>query len=136
MVYLSSQIRLCEHAALQYGITTDELMLRAGYAAFSALQNYFPTVRNLMICCGSGNNAGDGFVLAKLAHNHGYTVSVNLFKPIENLPDPARHAAIQALASGVPCNFNPDLEVMADGVELIVDALLGIGVHSLVREPY
>src|SRR3990167_1757373 len=111
-VYLSSQIRLCEQVALQHNdLTADELMLRAGTAAFAALKKYFTKVRNLVIFCGSGNNAGDGFVLARLAHASGYTVSINLFKPIEDLPDTARHAALQALADGVSCYFNNEIDL-------------------------
>ena len=136
-VYLSSQIRLCEQVALQHNdLTADELMLRAGTAAFAALKKYFTKVRNLVIFCGSGNNAGDGFVLARLAHASGYTVSINLFKPIEDLPDTARHAALQALADGVSCYFNNEIDLIENGAELIIDALLGIGLQGELREPY
>ena len=133
-IYRTSQIRMCEQMAMQkLNISADELMLRAGVAAWKVLRREFPKVHKLAIFCGGGNNAGDGFVLARLAHEQGYAVTVYQFKAVEKLPDSARHAALQALAAGVFCTVAE--EHLDSDTDLIVDALLGIGLAGEVREP-
>ena len=44
-----------------------ELMQRAGQAAFQTLKKEWPKIQNILVVAGNGNNAGDGYVLAKLA---------------------------------------------------------------------
>ncbi|OGV44107.1 MAG: bifunctional ADP-dependent (S)-NAD(P)H-hydrate dehydratase/NAD(P)H-hydrate epimerase [Legionellales bacterium RIFCSPHIGHO2_12_FULL_42_9] len=133
-IYRSSQIRWCEKMAIQtLNLSVDELMLRAGTAAWKVLRREFPKAHKLAIFCGGGNNAGDGFVLARLAHEEGYVVTVYQFKAFEKLPDAARHAALQAIAAGVFCTVVE--EHLDPDTDLIVDALLGIGLAGEVREP-
>ena len=51
-----------------------ELMLRAGKGVFESVVWKAPVA----IVCGSGNNAGDGYVIAKLLHDSGITCTVIL----------------------------------------------------------
>ena len=133
-LYQVTQIRQCEQMAEdELGLTEDELMARAGNSAFATLSTLYPDVRNLAIFCGSGNNAGDGYVLARLAQEKGYFVLVNQYKTIENLPPAAQHAALEAIAAGVPCQCLED--PIDSDAELIVDALLGIGIKGEVHGP-
>lgn len=134
-LYLTQAIRECEHSAYASGIKEGVLMERAGDACFQVLQNFFPEVRRILVFCGHGNNAGDGFVLARLAHLAGYDVLVNHIKSLEYLPDDARHFAQLAMDAGVSFHFW-DEESPEFDAELIIDALLGIGLQGAVREPY
>lgn len=43
-------------------------MERAGRAVFESLRRHWPQARRLLIVCGAGNNGGDGYVIARLAH--------------------------------------------------------------------
>lgn len=126
-------IRGCEQFAIaEYNISESELMVMAGSAAFKTLKQLFPTVKKIGVYCGSGNNAGDGYVLARLAYQAGYFVVINQYKPVDQLPFVAQKAAFEALNVGVPCHYMDD---MIDDVDLIVDALLGIGLNGVVKEP-
>lgn len=133
-LYQTAQIRSCELRALQdLGLSEEELMARAGTSAFASLKKLYPKVRSIAVFCGSGNNAGDGYILARLAQEDGFSVVVNQYKTAEYLPPAARYAAMQALAAGVPCQC---LDDSLDGeVELIIDALLGIGLKGIVQGP-
>lgn len=133
-LYQVKHIRSCEQLALtDLDLSEEELMARAGSSAFSALARLYPDIRNIAVFCGSGNNAGDGYILARLAHEKGYSVVIHQYKTIEDLPPTARHAALTAIDAGVSCQ---SLEEMIDSeVELIVDALLGIGVQGDVKGP-
>ena len=79
--------------------------------------------------CGAGNNAGDGYVVARLAHAAGLAVTVLECAERGRLKGDARTAAEAAMAAGiVPQAFDAALLPQHD---LIVDALLGTG---LARE--
>lgn len=106
-------------------------MADAGHAAFTVLRQKFPSAHKLLIFCGSGNNAGDGYVLARLALEAGYSVMIHQYKPVEYLPPAAANAAVEAMAAGVACQYM-DEGIEADA-DLIVDALLGIGIHGMVK---
>lgn len=130
-LFVTEQIRQCEKIAVQaLGMAETELMLQAGTAAFNTLKKLYPDVRVIAVFCGGGNNAGDGYVLARLAHQHGFSVIVYCYKAIEELPPIAHQAALQALAAGVLCQSYD--EVIDSEVELLVDALLGIGLKGHV----
>lgn len=133
-LYTAAQVRACEqHAIEQRGIDADELMARAGAASLTAIKRFFPTARKLVLFCGAGNNGGDGYILAKLARQKGYNVTINQYKTVESLPDTARHAATQALAAGVNCQCLD--EPLEEDVDLIIDALTGIGLNGAIKEP-
>ena len=133
-LYLTKHMRLCERRALDdLGLTEDELMLRAGSAALNTLKTLYPDVRTIAVFCGGGNNAGDGYVLAMLSFQQGFSVIVYQYKVVEDLPTAAKHAAIAAIAAGVQCQCLDD--VIDSEVELIIDGLLGIGIQGSVRGP-
>ncbi len=134
-LYSTKQIRLCEqNAAEVLGLTADELMQRAGNAAFRTFLMLYPNVKTIAVFCGAGNNGGDGYVFAEKAHCHGLSVIVYPLKPYLDLPPSAKHAALSALAAGVACLLPEDN--IADDVELIVDALLGIGLAGPMTAAY
>lgn len=137
-LYLTRQIRQCEQLARSaLGLTEDVLMLRAGTAAFETLKRRYPHVRCIAVFCGAGNNAGDGYVLARLAWLENFDVRIYQYKIPEDLPTAASHAASAALQAGVPCYplASADTDQIWQSVELIIDSLLGIGLHDAVHGP-
>ena len=85
----------------------------------------------IVIVCGSGNNGGDGYVLARFAQAAGLTVSVLAAVAVETLRNDARQAYDDYRGSGGQVRpFSPDL--LREG-EVIVDALLGTGLKGGVR---
>ncbi len=131
-LYRCDQIRICEQQAHQvYQLDENELMSQAGTEAFFFMQRLYPQAKHIAVFCGSGNNAGDGYVLARLAHEHGFSVTVYQCKAIEDLPSAAKAAALMAVAVGVECQSAD--ETLEPEIELIVDALLGIGIKGPVR---
>ena len=72
-----AQVRAIEREALQnLGMSSFELMRRAATAALSTLRRRWPQMGRICICCGPGNNGGDGFLLAVLAREVGLRVTV------------------------------------------------------------
>lgn len=130
-LYRCEHIRACEQQAVNvYKIDENELMSQAGTEAFFFVQRMYPQARHIAVFCGSGNNAGDGYVLARLLHEHGLAVIIYQCRALEDLPSTARHAALLALAAGVECQSAD--EPLDSEAELIIDALLGIGLKGPV----
>lgn len=131
-LYRCEQIRACEDQAVHlYQLDELELMTQAGTEAFFFLMREYPRIKHIAVYCGAGNNAGDGYVLARLAQEHGLSVLVYQCKALEDLPSAARNSALLALAAGVECQSAD--EPLDSEVELIVDALLGIGLKGPVH---
>lgn len=101
---------------------TAELMRRAGQAAWREALRLWPSAQRIVVACGPGHNGGDGYVLARHAHQSGRQVSaLQLGAPRGEL---ARRVHSEYEALGGRCiAFDGDLPE----AELIVDGLFGIG---------
>jgi NAD(P)H-hydrate epimerase len=134
-VWTPAQVReLDRRAIVDGGIPGHELMTRAGEAAFSIARERWPDAQRWLVLCGAGNNAGDGFVVARMALAAGLEVSVVA------LSDPAKLAGDAAIAwrdyqaaGGTTETFSVALVERAD---LVIDALLGTGLQRPVAGEY
>ena len=72
LVYLPDAVRAIDACAIgTHGIPGYELMGRAGAATLAAARARWPAARRWLVLCGAGNNAGDGYVIARLARAAG-----------------------------------------------------------------
>jgi NAD(P)H-hydrate epimerase len=118
------------------------LMENAGRNAAEWIQHAFPNNHgHVHIFCGTGNNGGDGFVIARRLRNAGRRVRIYLVGDIERMsPDTSTNHDI-AQAMGMPIAPLSDEVAIADAGQsiaandLVVDALLGTGFAGEVREP-
>ena len=109
------------------GIPGYSLMTRAGAAAVRAARERFPDATRWQVVCGAGNNAGDGYVVARLAAQDGIVVSVLALVDPESLTgDAATAYGDFAAEGGVVMPWEGALD---DEASLIVDALLGSGLE-------
>jgi ADP-dependent NAD(P)H-hydrate dehydratase / NAD(P)H-hydrate epimerase len=134
-LYSTAQVRALDaHAINELKIPGYTLMKRAGEAALRYLRTRFPMAHRIVIVCGSGNNGGDGYVLARFAQAAGLTVTVLAAAEPETLRGDARQAYEDFRASeGWIKPFSS--EQLGFG-EVIVDALLGTGLKGSVREEF
>ena len=76
-VYPPTRVREMDRVAIEdLGIPGYTLMERAGQAAFADARARLPDARRWLVVCGAGNNAGDGYVIARLARIAGLDVTV------------------------------------------------------------
>jgi NAD(P)H-hydrate epimerase len=93
------------------------------------------------IACGKGNNAGDGFVIARHLDERGIDVRVLLLGSPDELKGDALINYTVALHSGLAIHdFSREFDPTAFsrqllGAEWIVDALLGTGASGPPRDP-
>jgi len=120
--------RLDQIAINDCGIPGYTLMRRAGQAVLDALLTHYADVKSILVLCGAGNNAGDGYVLARLAQAHGLDVRVVSMIDPEKLRGDATQAWKHWQECGETVPYQNGLTADAD---VIIDALLGTG---LTRE--
>jgi NAD(P)H-hydrate epimerase len=125
-LYRAADVRALDEIAInQYRLSGMTLMERAGAAAFDIMKTRWPDAGRITIVCGTGNNGGDGYVIARLAHKAGLTVQVVQAGSPGQLRGDAKTAADKLAAAGVqPVNHAAGKLKNSD---LVVDALLGTG---------
>jgi len=134
-IYSVASVREFDRVAIEdHGVPGYTLMTRAGEAAVEAARARFPAARRWQVVCGAGNNAGDGYVVARLAAAEGILVSVTaMTDPGKLSGDAATACADFAAQGGVVAPWAGELDADAD---LIVDGLLGSGLERDVAGEY
>lgn len=116
-------------------------MARGAAAFFAEVLPDLPR-RRLAVVAGAGNNAGDGFVLARLFHGGGTPVRVICLRSPDRLQGDAlaNFRIIEKL--GVPIfvwdenkDFDTQWQWLAQS-EVVIDAILGTGLKSDVKGLY
>jgi len=136
-LYTAAQTRELDRCAIEdFGVPGIVLMSRAAQASFECLLGVWPETTQVYVLCGTGNNGGDGYLIADLAHKRGIEARVIQLGDASKIGGDALTARQQAIANGVPVQaFGPGcLDVGAGGV--LVDAMLGTGVGGDVRGAY
>ncbi len=114
-----------------HGVPGIVLMKRAGRAALRELLDAFGVPTSLTIFCGSGNNAGDGYIVAALAAAK--NIPVEIVELSNKLSADASEAKQFAQQAGVGfVDFDQATEVTSG---VIVDGLLGTGFDGDLRQP-
>ena len=123
-LYSAKSVRELDRLAIeQLAIPGIVLMKRAGRAAVDELLDAWGQPSLISVFCGSGNNGGDGYIVAALAAEKGIEVQVIELAAADKLSADAALARQYSLEAGASFEkFSHSVEV-SEGV--IVDALLG-----------
>jgi len=133
--YTPQNVRELDRIAIhEVGIPGYELMSRAGHAAFIATVDRFPDARRWHVLCGAGNNAGDGYIIARLAQQSGCEVTVSALGDPARLSGDAGRAYSEFLNSGGAAM--PFEGSYPDDADLLVDAMLGTGLDRSLQGSY
>ena len=134
-IYTVESIRNIDRAAINdAGISGYTLMTRAAEAAVEQAMSEFPGAKRWQVFCGSGNNGGDGYVVARLAAEKGIAVSAISMSSPEKLNGDAKTAYLDFVAlGGVTVEYDGAIDGDAD---LLIDGLLGSGLERQVEGGY
>lgn len=128
-----NDVREIDRLAEANGLPTRVLMENAGRGAAEVLLR-LGIPGPVLVCCGKGNNGGDGLVVARHLLSWKIDVRVALFaKDLAGAPAENLHAL------GRPVLQYTDYSLFAaecGRAAWIVDALFGIGLASPVRPPF
>lgn len=134
------QVRDVDRRAIEdYGMSGLVLMENAGRGCTDKLCE-LGIAGPVVVCAGKGNNAGDGFVIARHLDLRGYRARVLLFGRPEELPGDAAANYRILCRCDVPVRVLPTVDDATLQVELaqadwVVDALLGTGSTGEPRSP-
>ncbi|MGD8526519.1 MAG: NAD(P)H-hydrate dehydratase [Thioalkalispiraceae bacterium] len=135
-LYRASQVRDMDKTAIEeHQISGTILMERAGSAAFELVQQLWPEAKTLSVFCGTGNNGGDGYVIARLAHEHQYNVKVYQLGDSNHIQGDALAALQRLEGAGLSTRQMAGSEDFSH-TEVFVDALLGTGFEGKVQGEY
>ena len=109
------------------------LMTNAGKSVSRYISENFNPGSVLLFICGTGNNAGDGIVAAQNLQDK-FRVAVYLVKGKSSMKTDMARKALRSFKGNV--YEEGDLEKIVSGSDVIVDCLLGTGVHGELRDPY
>lgn len=129
-----SEAKALDINAQTLGTTAEQMMERAGKAVADAALRHFPDVRKILVFCGSGNNGGDGFVAARYLAEKGKDVNVVLLEaPAKIRTEESKNNFERLRKTGVKIS---EWEGKIPKCDIVLDALLGIGVSGKLKEPY
>lgn len=141
----AKQIQDLDRIAIgRYGVPSLALMENAGRAVAQEVLRRVRRVRRPRVCvvCGLGNNAGDGFVIARHLINAGVNTKIFLagrgsklkadaainYKILKKLKYPIHEAGARRVM--------PLLRKEITRADAVVDAIFGVGLNREVGEPF
>jgi ADP-dependent NAD(P)H-hydrate dehydratase / NAD(P)H-hydrate epimerase len=140
IVTASEMYAIDRYTIEQIGISEQSLMENAGQAAARVLLEQIKRSERVAVLAGTGNNGGDGFIIARVLKSYGYQTDLWLIPPKEKV----KGAAKTALQIYENCGYEVKSYIgnekgfaeQLKNYDVIIDALLGIGVKGEVRAPY
>ena len=139
-LYTQAEVRELDRLAIEeQGISGLTLMRRAAVACVDTIIQAWPDATTMRIYCGSGNNAGDGYIIAGLLAEKNIQVEVVLVGSMSHLSDAASAAYDYCQSSNLQMVSYADQADKGGGlplVDVIIDALLGTGVRGVLKEPF
>ncbi len=139
-VVTSQQIREIDRKAMEENnLSGLILMENAGLRIFQSLKNIYPDLRlkKIIIFAGSGNNGGDGFVVARHLYNYGVKAKVFLLSPFNKVIGEAEENLNIINKMGVKLfevetTKLEEIQRTIQNSDLIIDAILGTGLQGKV----
>nr|WP_245301686.1 NAD(P)H-hydrate epimerase [Virgibacillus natechei] len=122
----------------EIGIDGKLLMENAGRAICGKMKAIIRKENRIIVFAGSGNNGGDGFVIARTLLNEMYDVQVVQVVPNAKIKGDALYHKQLFLKCGgtvIIVEQEPDVNDLVVGSDVIIDAMIGIGIKGQLREP-
>lgn len=137
---VSEMRKLDKRAVKKYGIDEILLMENAGNAVFYAIEKEIGTKNNkFLILAGSGNNGGDGMVVARKLHSNGIKVKLFLLTDEQKLKGITKKNFKILKNIGISIKKKPgesDIKKALKETDVIIDAMLGTGLSGEVKGIY
>jgi NAD(P)H-hydrate epimerase len=130
------EIKVLDRNSEYFGVPTLQLMENAGKSTAEFIKSIMKNKKKtILVFCGTGNNGGDGLVAARYL-SQDYTVSVFLAGP-EMKTEIAKKNLQKLQTYNVKLYTAPsDIDMLLAEHDVLVDALLGIGLSGNLKEPY
>ena len=128
-IFTAAQIREWDKYTIkEASITSVDLMEQAAIACFKWIKKNISATKHIIICCGTGNNGGDGLAIARLLHQAKYKVTIYILNNKKTSVEFAVNLdrAMALKINIVYVSINKDLPIFSKNM-VIIDALFGTG---------
>ncbi|MCK5548116.1 MAG: NAD(P)H-hydrate dehydratase [Thermoplasmata archaeon] len=133
-----TEVYVLDRNSEHLGVPQRELMENAGRGvAESLLKEFDLKGKYVLILAGTGNNGGDGFVAARYLKKQCKTV-VGLVRSKKEVRKGLASDNLEKLKSAGVKVLSPEANIDRElkSADIIVDAMLGVGIKKDVKEPY
>lgn len=114
------------------------LMENAGRAVCDKLYSKITKADKIIVFAGTGNNGGDGYVIARTLMNEGFQVTVAQVGQDEKMTEETffhKQLFLNCDGSLVQYDEKTNIAELVSSHNVLIDALLGVGVKGRLREP-
>ncbi len=130
----SAQQEFDQLAIGKFGFPAFTLMENAGRGAAFIIEREFGPMRGrrIVVCCGSGNNGGDGYVVARTLYNQGAHVYAVSMKPPSASDAQKNFLCLQRLEASDPSGrlrLETGTDIQLPEADIYIDALFGVGLN-------
>lgn len=130
----AAQMKAADQYTIQkLGVPSLELMEHAAQACVQVLEDEKVDLSHVCVVCGSGNNGGDGFAIARILQNNRYSVETFCVGNPEHYTEETQEQMHRLRECGGKITYGMPQE---DSYSVIIDAVFGVGLSRKVEGRY
>ena len=130
----AAQMKAADQYTIQkLGVPSLELMEHAAQACVQVLEDEKVDLSHVCVVCGSGNNGGDGFAIARILQNNRYSVETFCMGNPEHYTEETQEQMHRLQECGGKITYGMPQE---DSYSVIIDAVFGVGLSRKVEGRY
>ena len=130
----AAQMKAADQYTIQkLGVPSLELMEHAAQACVQVLEDEKVDLSNVCVVCGSGNNGGDGFAIARILQNNRYSVETFCVGNPEHYTEETQEQMHRLQECGGKITYGMPQE---DSYSVVIDAVFGVGLSRKVEGRY
>lgn len=130
----AAQMKAADQYTIQkLGVPSLELMEHAAQACVQLLEDEKVDLSHVCVVCGSGNNGGDGFAIARILQNNRYSVEIFCVGNPEHYTEETQEQMHRLQECGGKITYGMPQE---DSYSVIIDAVFGVGLSRKVEGRY
>ena len=130
----AAQMKAADQYTIQkLGVPSLELMEHAAQACVQVLEDEKVDLSHVCVVCGSGNNGGDGFAIARILQNNRYSVETFCVGNPDHYTEETQEQMHRLQECGGKITYGMPQE---DSYSVIIDAVFGVGLSRKVEGRY
>lgn len=130
----AAQMKAADQYTIQkLGVPSLELMEHAAQACVQVLEDEKVDLSHVCVVCGSGNNGGDGFAIARILQNNRYSVETFCVGNPEHYTEETQEQMHRLQECGGKITYGMPQE---DSYSVVIDAVFGVGLSRKVEGRY
>lgn len=129
----AAQMKAADQYTIQtFNVPSLELMERAAMSCVEVMKEKASDLSNICVVCGSGNNGGDGFAIARLLVNEGYKVDVVMAGNTSRCTAETKYqmALLEQTGLIIKDKFSQE------DYSIIIDSIFGVGLSRNIEGHY